>query len=603
MVTASAVTTSCHDMSGDTVNLDAGTYQVAVSRDSTKYTTGDEAMAIHLASAILSPDVAKDRLRGCLEGGLIRECQSWPIASDRLMWALAAWEIYLADGDIDWLLESYEVISATLKSEIEVRYDRRMGLLKGEWYQAQTNPALPKWMTSADRAEYMSLTGNVVTAQACLILSMMEQEAYRLRKIILQPLPNSQTVTAESLRRSVNNMMWAPAQGTYCAGLYAPPYPLQSPGHEPIGEALAAITAVANTEMARSAVANTPLSVINDTASSGTFASAYWAWSANVTRNSEAIRALAYSHDLTINDSTPIPQAATNAALVLRGLAGARLTTDAITFSPLVPRELSGEKKIGAIPYRHCLIYLTINGTGATIDHWSLNGKRQPGQPRIGADASGRIDLVIDMANDHTDRSTINDETLLLPPPCIVDWQTPLRGTVADPSGGASYYVMSNGVLTSSTTTPDIELRKPHRFSQTQVFATAGSLWGWACEPHVIIPDGTSFVYPPRIAHPHAYAFITDSITTGTYMLQAESTALPATPAAVGAVLVNGTEQGTIVLAPGLSGDTCASSHPSVKLNGGYNRLEIIGYNNPRASAHTLRHYQITAIRLTLIDN
>ena len=57
---------------------------------------------------------------------------SWPISTDRVVWAMAAWEYYLYTGDKSWLESVYDGLKYTAQKDIHVAFDANAGLFKGE---------------------------------------------------------------------------------------------------------------------------------------------------------------------------------------------------------------------------------------------------------------------------------------------------------------------------------------------------------------------------------------------------------------------------------------------------------------------------------------
>ena len=77
--------------------------------------TRDISYSILLALAAIEPQIARTSLLRKVERGRIIQDTgtggSWPCSTDRMTWALAAWEIYLSTGDRDdWLAQSFEII-------------------------------------------------------------------------------------------------------------------------------------------------------------------------------------------------------------------------------------------------------------------------------------------------------------------------------------------------------------------------------------------------------------------------------------------------------------------------------------------------------------
>ena len=59
-------------------------------------------------------------LKSVVENGMIshkHKSSLWPINTDDISWAMAAWEIYAVTGDKDWLKWSYDVVKRTVTDE------------------------------------------------------------------------------------------------------------------------------------------------------------------------------------------------------------------------------------------------------------------------------------------------------------------------------------------------------------------------------------------------------------------------------------------------------------------------------------------------------
>ena len=65
-------------------------------------------------------------------GAYLFSGRSWPISTDRVIWALAAWGYYLTTGNRQWLAEAYEGLGNTARKVIHAAFDLRGGLFKGE---------------------------------------------------------------------------------------------------------------------------------------------------------------------------------------------------------------------------------------------------------------------------------------------------------------------------------------------------------------------------------------------------------------------------------------------------------------------------------------
>ena len=78
---------------------------------------------------------------------------SYPCSSDRIVWAVAAWEIYLVTGDSSWLATIYPIIRRTVEQDLAVVYYFSSRFLRGEqafldWREQE----YPRWANPTDIA-------------------------------------------------------------------------------------------------------------------------------------------------------------------------------------------------------------------------------------------------------------------------------------------------------------------------------------------------------------------------------------------------------------------------------------------------------------------
>ena len=188
--------------------------------------TRDVSYSTLLAFAYHEPEVAKTSLRKKVNRGrIIQDTGSggaWPVSSDRTTWALAAWEIYKATGDPNWLREAYEVIKNSVEDDDKTLYDASTGLYCGESsfldWREQT---YPKWMNNMDIYVSQNLGTNVVHYQTRRILGEMA-------KILGEPylMYNDK---AEKIKAGINRNLWMSDKGYYAQYRYGRPYLTISP--------------------------------------------------------------------------------------------------------------------------------------------------------------------------------------------------------------------------------------------------------------------------------------------------------------------------------------------------------------------------------------
>ena len=158
--------------------------------------TRDTAYAVHSAVAFLEPQKSKNSLKfkisepksvvsDKLNKQIVQDTGSggsWPISTDRVVWALGAMETLknLEGNDYDsFLNKSYEAIKNTLEADRAHVFDEKDGLYRGEQsfldWREQT---YPKWTANNTKHIGMSktLSTNVLHYMAMTIVSEMAEE-------------------------------------------------------------------------------------------------------------------------------------------------------------------------------------------------------------------------------------------------------------------------------------------------------------------------------------------------------------------------------------------------------------------------------------------
>ena len=124
--------------------------------------TRDISYSTHLGLGLWNVRACMNSLNARVRNGEVEQDTgtggSWPISSDRVVWGMAAWEVYCLTGDADWLSLSCRVMEKTCMRDEQV-LAATGGLMKGESsvldWREQSYPA---WMTSADIGDSCSLS-------------------------------------------------------------------------------------------------------------------------------------------------------------------------------------------------------------------------------------------------------------------------------------------------------------------------------------------------------------------------------------------------------------------------------------------------------------
>ena len=162
--------------------------------------TRDISFAAQLSLAYLFPENVKSSLRAKLDesGRIIQDTGtggSWPISSDRHIWTLAAWEVFLATGDQAWLEEIRDPVVQALQEDLLWNRDPVSGMLQGETsFEDWREQTYPKWMTPADIHSSHALSTNIIFKRALeigLVLVENDQEVIRSWSQLIQRLDQS----------------------------------------------------------------------------------------------------------------------------------------------------------------------------------------------------------------------------------------------------------------------------------------------------------------------------------------------------------------------------------------------------------------------------
>jgi hypothetical protein len=321
---------------------------------------------------------------------------SWPVSTDRMTWALAAWEVYLVTGDEEWLRYAYSVIKNSAEDDQQNAVNPATGLMFGESsfldWREQT---YPRWMDPKDIYQSQTLGTNAVHCRTYRILAEMATA--------LGENPDKYIKTAERIKSGINTLLWMEDKGYYGQYLYGRVYPILSQRSEALGEALAILFGVADGQRAHKVIANTPIvnfgtpciyPQISDIPpyhndAIWPFVEAYWTWASAQTGNVKSVEhglasiyrvaalfntnkenMVATTGDYLgtqINSDRQLWSVAGSLATIYRVLYGMAYTKDGISFAPLVPPAYAGEKSLKNFKYRNAILTINLKGTGNVI--------------------------------------------------------------------------------------------------------------------------------------------------------------------------------------------------------------------------------------------
>ena len=220
--------------------------------------TRDVSYSIILAQATLQPKVAMNSLlrKVTPEGRIIQDTGTggaYPCSTDRMIWAVAAWEIYKVTGDEAWLRKVYPIVKQSIGDDRHNAYDPATGLMRGESsfldWREQT---YPRWMQPADIYQSENLGTNAVHFQANTVLAAMARQLGETAVAI------EHEQVATTIKAGMNQHLWQESAGYYGQYLYGRNFLSLSPRAEALGEALSVWFGIADEARAKTVVSRTP---------------------------------------------------------------------------------------------------------------------------------------------------------------------------------------------------------------------------------------------------------------------------------------------------------------------------------------------------------
>lgn len=405
--------------------------------------TRDISYSIILSMAYLQPEVAKKSLMRKVnkKKKIIQDTGTggaWPCSTDRMIWATAAWEIYKATGDEDWLKQSYEIIENSITDDEAVAYDKETGLVKGESsfldWREQT---YPKWMQPADIYESENLGTNAVHFQANTVLAAMAKVLNNKAAF------TKYSANAAKIKAGINKYLWIKDKGYYAQFLYGRNYKIQSPKSEALGEALCVLFDIATPQLKESVVQNTPVTNYGISCvypqirgiapyhnnAVWPFVQSYWALASAKAANEKSVMEcinavyrpsalfltnkenfVADNGDFAgtvINSSNMLWSLSGNMAIIHKIIFGIEFKEDGLLFHPFVPLQLKGTRSLTNFKYRNAVLNITMEGYGNKIRSFTLDGKTMP-TFEIPATLTGQHDIKIILTGNNLSTPKIN---------------------------------------------------------------------------------------------------------------------------------------------------------------------------------------------------
>jgi len=448
--------------------------------------TRDISYSIILSMATLQPKVAQySLLRKVKNERVIQDTGtggSWPVSSDRMIWAVAAWEVYKTTGDQAWLAKAYRIIKNSVEDDLKNVYDPQTGLVRGESsFLDWRDQTYPKWMQSADIYSSENLGTNAVHYQTNHVLAQM---AVLMKD---QTAADKYSAIASQLKKAINTHLWIPEKGYYGQYLYGRQFKILSPRSEALGEALTVLFDIADQERQKTVVASTPVTNFGipciypqipnippyHNNAVWPFVQAYWSLAAAKTGNAEALvqsmsaiyrpaalfltnkeNFVSTTGDFAgtqVNSSNMLWSLAGNISLVYKVLFGIDIQENGLVFKPFIPEILKGERTLSNFKYRKAILDIKLSGYGNLIKSITLDGKALP-LAKIPANLRGKHAVVIILADHKLEKGRVDhakDYFSVVAPLVIKNGENSFSWDKVD--GAQTYSVLRNGEETSRT--------------------------------------------------------------------------------------------------------------------------------------------------------
>lgn len=513
-------------------NMSLEEMQKAIEPDSTFRTgkewsgvwTRDISYSIILSMAVLQPKVAMYSLmRKVKNGRVIQDTGTggaYPISSDRMIWAVAAWEIYKVTGDREWLAKVYQIVKNSVTDDEKNVYDTVTGLVHGESsFLDWREETYPKWMQPADIYESECLGTNVVHYQVNKVLAQMA-------RLMNAPDAMKYDRQANTIKKGIQTYLWQPPKGYYGQYLYGRNFKSLSPRSEALGEALAVYFGAADEIQQRSVISYTP---INDFGipciypqipgippyhnnAVWPFVETYWAMaSAKADNETSVLRAIAAIYrpaalwltnkenfvvsdgdyaGTQINSSNMLWSLSGNIALVYKVLFGINYNDNSLQFTPFVPKALAGDRSLKNFKYRDAYLNINMKGYGNRVKSIRLDGKQVAGGI-IPANLTGEHTVNIILSNNAIGGISNLQPNYTAPETPVAAYHNG-RLSWSPVKDAAGYRIIKNGKYLSSTKTTALHIAAKG-YAEYQVAATdAKGVSSFNSEPIEIVPSGTA---------------------------------------------------------------------------------------------------------------
>lgn len=452
--------------------------------------TRDVAFSSVLALAVVAPEAVRRSLLAKVDSGgrIIQDTGtggSWPISTDRMTWALAAWELYAVTGDRAWLRRAYDIIARSAAADAHAIFDPATGLATGETsFMDWREQSYPRWMEPRDIGRSAGTSTNVVHFATYRILADMADA--------LGEPSDGWRARAEALRAAINAHLWQAERGGYAVFRYGRLHPSLAPRADALAQSLALIYGVPDPARREILAARAPVVPFGPpvfwpyisgipsyhNAALWPFVTAFAAWGAAEAGNTAAVEhalgaiyrpaalfltnkenmvaSTGHFDGTELNSDRQLWSVAGNLAASYRVLFGMRFGPDRLAFRPMVPPGYAGERTLTGLRYRGATLTVTVRGHGDGVARVTVDGR-----------PAERAEVPATLTGAHTVEIEMNGRWPAARTTVVADRWAPgtpaatLRGETlawAPVPGAARYVVHRNGRPAATTTETRIAL-------------------------------------------------------------------------------------------------------------------------------------------------
>ena len=372
--------------------------------------TRDVSYSIILSMAALQPEASMISLRRKVnaQGQIVQDTGSggaWPISTDRMVWVLAAYEVYKATGDRKWLEYAYPVAVRSIdKDAATIMSDN--GLVKGETsFIDWREQSYPGWMQTVDISQSEAMGTNVMYAAALQAVADMAADLGKKKEAA------DFSSRSIAMADAIEKRFASPGKGYLGMYTYGRDNLILNPRAETLGESLAILYDIASPERAVAISESNPVTPFGPAIfypqiadmpnyhnnALWPFVAAYWTLAQAKAGNEQGVmegigsivRPAALfatnkenfnldngDYFTELNSSNMLWSLAGNLAVTQRILFGLHFEKNGLRIAPFIPEALSADRSLRNFPYRGARINISVEGYGDSVKELYLNGKR-----------------------------------------------------------------------------------------------------------------------------------------------------------------------------------------------------------------------------------